>query len=99
MLYVNYGIYGSLSETVHGKADFAVRQVRPGGGAATSNEVQFTVFGPTCDANDMLPFTWILPDDVREGDWIEVSQVGAYSNALATRFNGFYADKFVRIGA
>ncbi len=99
VLYVNDGIYGSLSETVHGKADFAVRLVRPGGAAAAApNELQFTVFGPTCDANDMLPFTWILPDDVREGDWIEVSQVGAYSNALATQFNGFYADKFVTIG-
>ncbi len=98
VLYVNDGIYGSLSETVHGKADFAVRLVRPGGAAAAPNELQFTVFGPTCDANDRLPFTWILPDDVREGDWIEVSQVGAYSNALATQFNGFYADKFVTIG-
>ena len=97
VLYVNDGIYGSLSEMVHGKADFAVRVVRPDGGVA-STEAQFTVFGPTCDSNDMLPFTWILPDDVREGDWIEVSQVGAYSNALATRFNGFYADKFVTIG-
>lgn len=98
VLYVNDGIYGSLSEMVHGKADFAVRVVRPGGSASAPNELQFTVFGPTCDANDMLPFTWILPDDVREGDWIEVSQVGAYSNALATHFNGFYADKFVTIG-
>ena len=97
VLYVNDGIYGSLSEMVHGKADFAVRLVRPGGAAAAPNEVQFKVFGPTCDANDMLPFTWIRPDDVREGDWIEVSQVGAYSNALATHFNGFYADKFVTI--
>ncbi len=97
VLYVNDGIYGSLSEMVHGKADFAVRLVRPGGAAVAASESQFTVFGPTCDANDVLPFTWILPDDVREGDWIEVSQVGAYSNAMASHFNGFYADTFVKI--
>ncbi len=56
------------------------------------------VYGPTCDSNDVLPFKWSLPPDVAEGDWIEVEQAGAYSNALASRFNGFYSDHFVTIG-
>ena len=36
-----------------------------------------------------------LPEDVREGDWIEIDRVGAYSNALASRFNGFYPETLV----
>jgi ornithine decarboxylase len=32
---------------------------------------------------------WSLPADVREGDWIEIGQLGAYGTALRTAFNGF----------
>ena len=53
------------------------------------------VAGPTCDSLDMLPFPFRLPDDVREGDWIEIGQLGAYGSALRTQFNGFYPDTFV----
>jgi ornithine decarboxylase len=74
-----------------------VRLIRPRGPVSPTQE-DFTVYGPTCDANDVLPFMWSLPPDVAEGDWIEVEQVGAYSNALANRFNGFYSDHFVTIG-
>ena len=45
----------------------------------------------------MLPATFDLAEDVREGDWIEIDQVGAYSFALATRFNGFYPETFVEV--
>ena len=38
-----------------------------------------------------------LADDVREGDWIEIGQVGAYGSALRTHFNGFYPDTFVEL--
>ena len=31
----------------------------------------------------------MLPDDVGEGDWIEVGQLGAYGPCLRTAFNGF----------
>ena len=51
----------------------------------------FTIFGPTCDSNDQLPQAVSLPDNVHEGDWIEFSRLGAYSNALNTNFNGFGA--------
>ena len=33
----------------------------------------------------------------REDDWIEIGQIGAYSNAVATHFNGFFADTFVEV--
>jgi ornithine decarboxylase len=30
-----------------------------------------------------------LPDDIAEGDWIEIGQLGAYGASLRTAFNGF----------
>ena len=30
-----------------------------------------------------------MPDDVREGDFIEIGMLGAYGVAMTTRFNGF----------
>jgi ornithine decarboxylase len=38
-----------------------------------------------------------LPADTGEGDWIEVQHLGAYGQALATRFNGFHSDVTVAI--
>jgi ornithine decarboxylase len=58
---------------------------------------EFTVFGPTCDSVDVMPMTVRLPADLRDGDWIEFGQVGAYSNAVATAFNGFQTETFVAI--
>jgi len=33
-----------------------------------------------------------VPADTDEGHWIEIGLMGAYSNALRTRFNGFASD-------
>jgi ornithine decarboxylase len=32
---------------------------------------------------------FMLPGSIREGDYIEIGNVGAYSRAMATRFNGY----------
>ena len=95
-IYINDGIYGSLSEMVAGKLQMPARLIRLDGDAS-DNFMDFTVAGPTCDSIDMLPFPFRLPDDVREGDWIEIGQLGAYGSALRTQFNGFYADTFVAL--
>ena len=63
-----------------------------------SEETQwYRVFGPTCDSVDRLPPRFHLPIDLRDGDWIEFDQVGAYSSALTTSFNGFRSDRFVEV--
>ena len=33
-----------------------------------------------------------LPADMREGDWVELGQLGAYGACLRTQFNGFGRD-------
>jgi len=95
-IYINDGVYGSLSELVITRMDLPMRVIRLSGSVASQTR-SFTVYGPTCDSMDILPGKCELPEDVREGDWIEIGQLGAYSNAAATRFNGFSAETFVEV--
>jgi ornithine decarboxylase len=96
-LYINDGIYGSLSETVDAGVQYRARLIRLTGEPST-NLVPYIINGPTCDSLDVLPKPFHLPADTREGDWIEIEQTGAYSNALASHFNGFHPETFVEIG-
>src|SRR3546814_16398378 len=66
-------------------------------GPVSATMGEFALNGPTCDSLDVLPGTFTLPEDVREGDWIEIDQVGAYSHALATRFTALYPETFVQV--
>ncbi len=95
-IYINDGIYGSLSEMVNGRLQMPARLIRLDGDGS-DRYMDFAVAGPTCDSIDMLPFPFRLPNDVREGDWIEIGQLGAYGSALRTQFNGFYPDTFVSL--
>ncbi len=95
-LYINDGIYGSLSEMSQVAIRLPARLIRLGG-PVSEKFGEFVLNGPTCDSLDVLPGTFTLPEDVGEGDWIEIDQVGAYSNALATRFNGFHPETFVQV--
>ncbi|MDY0883258.1 type III PLP-dependent enzyme [Dongia soli] len=95
-LYINDGIYGSLSEMVDAGIRLPARLLRLKGEPSTEMR-EFTMNGPTCDSLDVLPSTFSLPADVEEGDWIEIDRVGAYSHALATRFNGFYPETLVTV--
>jgi ornithine decarboxylase len=40
---------------------------------------------------------FVLPDDVKEGDWIEIGQLGAYGACLRTGFNGFTETRSVEV--
>ncbi|MBK1697896.1 type III PLP-dependent enzyme [Rhodovibrio salinarum] len=99
-LYINDGVYGSLSEMTAASVRYPVRLIRVEKGqviTSTAPEEIFDAHGPTCDSLDMIPKAFRLPADIREGDWIEIDRVGAYSNALATDFNGFRPDTFVEV--
>jgi ornithine decarboxylase len=87
-LYLNDGAYGSLFDAAHSKWPFPVKLLRADG-AASETLKPFRFYGPTCDSVDVMPGPFWLPEDVREGDHIEIGMLGAYGSALATRFNGF----------
>lgn len=92
-LYLNDGMYGSLSDMRFDGIDFPMRVIRPD--AEVSSRLNgFNLFGPTCDSTDSMPGPYWLPEDIREGDWIEIGQMGAYTNVLRSRFNGFHARTF-----
>jgi ornithine decarboxylase len=93
-LYINDGIYGSLSDAGRPGFRYPTRLLRDGSQAATTG---FHFFGPTCDSADRMDGPFLLPDDVAEGDWIEIGQLGAYGACLRTSFNGFDRARIVEV--
>lgn len=89
-LYINDGTYGSLFDAAGHQMQkrFPVQLVRPGRKANLELH-PFQFYGPTCDSIDVMPGPFMLPKDVREGDWIIISNQGAYGSAMQTGFNGF----------
>lgn len=87
-LYVNDGAFGTLYDAAYSGFRFPARLVTAGRRKAKP-VADFVLYGPTCDSADYLPGPFVLPDCVREGDYIEIGQVGAYGRAMASRFNGF----------
>ncbi len=86
-LYLNEGSYGSLFDATHSKWPFPVKLIRDG--ASSEKARPFGFYGPTCDSIDYMPGPFWLPDDVNEGDYVEIGMLGAYGVAMNTRFNGF----------
>jgi ornithine decarboxylase len=87
-LYLNDGSYGSLFDATHSKWPFPVKLIRDG--APTEAPLKpFRFYGPTCDSIDHMPGPFWLPEDVGEGDYIEIGMLGAYGVAMTTRFNGY----------
>ncbi|GAB3450286.1 type III PLP-dependent enzyme [Insolitispirillum peregrinum] len=97
-LFLNDGTYGGLAELKYLGNCFPQRVLRPSGEtAATGKRIGFDFYGPTCDSVDSMPGPHYLPSDVREGDWVEIGLIGAYSNSLRTGFNGFDGHGWVTV--
>jgi len=88
-VFLNDGVYGSLTELpLIGVID-RVQVMSPEGQLRTGAALPRIVFGPTCDSVDRLPGEVPLPSDIAEGDYVIVQGMGAYSTVTNTRFNGF----------
>jgi ornithine decarboxylase len=98
-LYLNDGAYGSLFDAAHAKWPFPVKGYRGGAEAREleGNLKPFQFYGPTCDSIDHMPGPFWLPEDVQEGDFVEIGMLGAYGVAMSTRFNGFGAVETVAV--
>lgn len=88
MLYINDGVYGALADAGALRFRFPTRLLRAGRSQGAP-DAPFGFFGPSCDSLDVMNGPFFLPDDVAEGDWIEIGQLGAYGTCLRTAFNGF----------
>lgn len=91
-LYINDGTYGALFDAGTPRFIFPARRVlRAGGGACgAAQTTPYRFFGPTCDSLDVMEGPFYLPADMREGDYIEIGQLGAYARTMVTGFNGFH---------
>ena len=87
-LFISDGGYGVLFDAAHLNFVFPVRVVSR---VVDDREelVPFSLWGPTCDSIDHMAGPFMLPSSIREGDYIEIGNVGAYGRALAGRFNGY----------
>jgi ornithine decarboxylase len=89
-IYLDDGVYNSLSEKIFGHCEY--RLVSDQNGPLT----RYTVFGPTCDSMDVIAKDAYLPE-LHEGDLVLVPNTGAYTNSAATHFNGFDPAKIIFI--
>ena len=92
-LYINDGAYGALFDAAHVGWRFPVRLLREPD--SNARDTAFSFYGPTCDDLDHMTGPFLLPADVRAGDYIEIGMLGAYGAAMRTHFNGFGCDETV----
>ena len=90
-LYINDGAYGALFDAAHIGWRFPVRLLREP--ESTVRDHPFSFYGPTCDDLDHMAGPFLLPADVKAGDYLEIGMLGAYGAAMRTAFNGFGSDE------
>lgn len=93
-LYINDGAYGALYDAAHVGWRFPVKCLSEGRADALA---PFSFYGPTCDDADYMEGPFLLPADIRAGDYIEIGMLGAYGAAMKTRFNGFGEGQVVEV--
>ncbi len=95
-IYINDGTYGSLFDA--GVLNFVLpTRMIPNGRITSKKLTSYSLYGPTCDSADFMKGPFILPNNLKEGDYIEIGQLGAYSLTFRTKFNGFYSDKIFEV--
>ena len=95
-LYINDGTYGSLFDA--GVPNFILPTRLITNGRIQSKKITaFQFYGPTCDSLDYMKGPFLLSNNIKEGDYIELGQLGAYGLTFRTKFNGFYSDTIVEV--
>jgi ornithine decarboxylase len=82
--YLSESVYGSFNNTVFDHAQLKLLPFNE------RNEKQYdcTIYGPTCDSMDKIMINCKLPD-LSIGEVIYVENMGAYTIAASSNFNGF----------
>jgi ornithine decarboxylase len=90
--YINDGVYHTYSGVIFDHCKYPVRSFRKGPTKISA------VYGPTCDALDVVSMAENLPELNRD-DLVYSENIGAYSHASSTHFNGFPPAKVVHVNA
>jgi ornithine decarboxylase len=88
--YLDDGVYGALSGQIFDHAKYQFKVTRKG------RRQLSTLAGPTCDSLDIVAIGEDLPE-LELGDLVYVENIGAYSVATATNFNGLPPAKVVMV--
>ena len=97
-LYINDGTYGTLFDAGTPNIVYPSKMIKENLNKIISKKLTaFSFFGPTCDSLDYMKGPFLLPNNIKEGDYIELGQLGAYGLTFRTKFNGFYSDEIYEL--
>jgi ornithine decarboxylase len=89
--HINDGVYHTFSGVVY---DHWI----PNFSAIKEGEKEIcAVVGPTCDSFDKITLSAELPANLEVGDFLFTENIGAYSTASSTKFNGFDGAKIIHM--
>lgn len=80
--YIDDGVYHTYSGVIFDHCKYPIKAFKRGPTRISA------VFGPTCDALDVVSMAENLPE-LELGDYVYSDKIGAYSHASSTYFNGF----------
>jgi ornithine decarboxylase len=85
---IDESIYGQFSCIPFDHATPRIGRVRTGNDFAERRRCPATIFGRTCDSLDWIANAGAM-EELFVGDWLVIEDMGAYTTATATEFNGF----------
>ncbi|MDA7562462.1 type III PLP-dependent enzyme [Candidatus Pelagibacter sp.] len=95
-LYINDGTYGTLFDAGTPNIVYPSRLIK-NKKIVSKKLTAFNFYGPTCDSMDYMKGPFLLPNNIKENDYIELGQLGAYGLTFRTQFNGFYSNEIYEV--
>ena len=97
-LYINDGTYGTLFDAGTPNIVFPSKMIKDNSHKIISKKLTaFDFYGPTCDSMDYMKGPFLLPNNIKENDYIELGQLGAYGLTFRTQFNGYYSNEIYEV--
>ena len=97
-LYINDGTYGTLFDAGTPNIVFPSKMIKDNSNKIISKKLTaFDFYGPTCDSMDYMKGPFLLPNNIKENDYIELGQLGSYGLTFRTQFNGFYSNEIYEV--
>ena len=97
-LYINDGTYGTLFDAGTPNIVFPSKMIKDSSNKIISKKfTAFDFYGPTCDSMDYMKGPFLLPNNIKENDYIELGQLGSYGLTFRTQFNGFYSNEIYEV--
>ena len=97
-LYINDGTYGTLFDAGTPNIVYPSKMIKDSSNKIISKKLTaFNFYGPTCDSMDYMKGPFLLPNNIKENDYIELGQLGAYGLTFRTEFNGFFSNEIYEV--